>query len=298
MMLANGAYFCRSALQGLRRAPLLHLLSVTAIAFALLLGGMSRLATQWLDSFLVASRNQLELTIYLEPTVSEQQAGRIAEQLAELGAPARVISATAALRRLRLELGDLGKVLDDLPRNPLPVTIELDLPAAMRASAQLPRLLALVKEIPGIADVDDGGQAMAQLTGLARSLRFGAAAIFAIASLAAVLIVAATLQLTVYARKEEIEIQKLVGATNAFVRAPFLIEGLIQGVAGALAAAAGLTATARLLGPRLNPLISFVADRAQMGSLRPGALLLELTVAGALLGVLGSLAAVHRFSRS
>jgi cell division transport system permease protein len=296
-MLAKGAYFCRSALEGLRRAPLPHLLSVTAIAFALLLGGMSRLATQWLDSFLVASRNQLELTIYLEPMVNEQQAGRIAEQLAELGAPARVISAKAALRRLRLELGDLGKVLEDLPRNPLPVTIELDLPAAMRTSAQLPRLLALVKGIPGIADVDDGGQATAQLIGLARSLRFGAAAIFTIASLAAVLIVAATLQLTVYARREEIEIQKLVGATNAFVRAPFLIEGLIQGVAGALAAAAGLTATARLLVPRLNPLISFVADRTPVGSLRPGALLLELTVAGALLGVLGSLAAVHRFSR-
>ncbi len=273
-MIANGAYFCRSALDGLRRAPLLHLLSVTAIAFALLLGGMSRLATRWLDSLLIASRNQLELTIYLEPTVSEQQAGRIAEQLAELGAPARVISAEAALRRLRLELGDLGKVLDDLPRNPLPVTIELDLPASMRASAQLSPLLARAKAIPGIADVDDGGQATAQLVGVARALRFGAAAVFAIAALATVLIVAATLQLTIYARREEIEIQKLVGATNAFVRAPFLIEGL------------------------LNPLISFVADRAPVSTPRPLALLLELTIAGGLLGVLGSLAAVHRFSRS
>ena len=297
-MIANGAYFCRSALDGLRRAPLLHLLSVTAIAFALLLGGMSRLATRWLDSLLIASRNQLELTIYLEPTVSEQQAGRIAEQLAELGAPARVISAEAALRRLRLELGDLGKVLDDLPRNPLPVTIELDLPASMRASAQLSPLLARARAIPGIADVDDGGQATAQLVGVARALRFGAAAVFAIAALATVLIVAATLQLTIYARREEIEIQKLVGATNAFVRAPFLIEGLIQGLAGALAAAAGLAAIARLLGPRLNPLISFVADRAPVSTPRPLALLLELTIAGGLLGVLGSLAAVHRFSRS
>src|SRR5260370_25240127 len=156
------------------------------------------------------------------------------EQVAGLGGPARVISAEAALRRLRLELGDLGKVLDDLPRNPLPVTIQLALAASMRASAQLSPLLARAKAIPGIADVDDGGQATAQLVGVAKALRFGAAAVFAIAALATVLIVAATLQLTIYSRREEIEIQKLVGATNSFVRAPFLIEGLIQGLACAL----------------------------------------------------------------
>lgn len=297
-MFSNGGYFCRTALDGLRRAPWLHLLSVTAIAFALLLGGMSRLATRWLDFLVSESRNQLELTVYLKPGVNEQQAGRIADQLTQLVAPARVISADAALRRLRAELGDLGKVFDDLPRNPLPVTIELDLPLSMRASPQLSRMVALAKAIPGIADIDDGGQATAQLVGLARSLRFGAAAVFTIASLATVLIVAATLQLTIYARREEIEIQKLVGATTAFVHAPFLIQGLIQGLVGALAAGAGLALVVRELGPKLNPLISFVADRAWVGSLRPGAVLLELTIAGGLLGVLGSLAGVHRFSRS
>src|SRR5260370_40218086 len=96
------------------------------------------------------------------------------EQVAGLGGPARVISAEAALRRLRLELGDLGKGLDALPRNPLPVTIELDLPASMRASAQLSPLLARARPIPGIADVDNGGKATAQRGGAASALGLGA----------------------------------------------------------------------------------------------------------------------------
>jgi len=297
-MLASGVYFVRSALEGLRRAPLLHLVSMTAIAFALLLGGMARLASGALDSLLVASRSQVEFTVYLEPNVGEDEAARIAQQLVALGTPARVVSPEAALRRLRLELGDLGKLLDDLPQNPLPPTIELELPGSARGSARIDELSRRAKALKGVAEVDDGGQAVAQLVRVGRALRFGAAAVFTVASLAAVLIVAATLQLTIYARRQEIEIQKLVGATNRFVRTPFVIEGLIQGLIGALAASLGLASIARILAPKLTPLLSFVADRAATQPLPSGRVILELVAAGAVLGVLGSLAAVHRFLRT
>ena len=298
MMLASGIYFLRSALEGLRRAPLLHLVSITAIALALLLGGMARLASGALDSLLVASRSQVELTVYLEQNVSEDEAARIAQQLVGLGTPARVVSPEAALRRLRNELGDLGKLLDDLPQNPLPPTIELELPGSARGSARIDELSRRAKALPGVAEVDDGGQAVAQLVRVGRALRFGAAAVFTVASLAAVLIVAATLQLTIYARRQEIEIQKLVGATNRFVRTPFVIEGLIEGLIGASAASLGLAFIARLLAPKLTPLLSFVADRAATQPLPSGRIIVELLAAGCLLGVLGSLAAVHRFLRT
>jgi len=297
-MVASGVYFFRSALEGLRRAPLLHLVSITAIAFALLLGGMARLASGAVDSLLLASGSQVELTLYLEPNVREDEAARIAQQLASLGTPARVVSPEAALRRLRLELGDLGKLLDDLPQNPLPPTIELELPGSMRGSAQLGELSKRAKALPGVAEVDDGGQAVAQLVRIGRALRFAAAAVFTVASLAAILIVAATLQLTIYARRQEIEIQKLVGATNYFVRAPFVIEGLIHGVIGASVASLGLASIARILAPRLASLASFVADPAATQALRSGRVIAELVAAGCLLGVLGSLAAVHRFLRT
>jgi cell division transport system permease protein len=154
-----------------------------------------------------------------------------------------------------------------------------------------------IRGLPGVTGVDYGREAVERLTAIARALRFGGLVAFAVVLFATIIIVSATLQLAIYARREEIEIQKLVGATDRFVKAPFLIEGLFQGLLGAAVALMGLWAFGRLVGPTLTALFTFLlGPTASEPLVRPG-LALELVVAGSLLGLVGSFIAVGRFSR-
>jgi cell division transport system permease protein len=120
---------------------------------------------------------------------------------------------------------------------------------------------------------------------------------FGVVLLATVVIVSATLQLAIYARREEIEIQKLVGATDRFVKVPFLIEGFLQGLLGAVVALAGLLAFERLVGPGLASLFSFLVGPGGGVLLLEPVMVLELLVAGCALGLGGSFIAVGRFLR-
>lgn len=153
-----------------------------------------------------------------------------------------------------------------------------------------------MRALPFVTGVDYGEEALERLTLIARALEIASLIVFSLVFLTAVIVVSATLQLAIFARRrEEIEIQKLVGATDRFVRVPFLLEGLLQGViAAGLALAAvyglvrwlqsgdgGLLAFARLDGKLL---VDWPRSRVSLGI-------------GCGLGLIGSFVAVRRFTR-
>jgi cell division transport system permease protein len=125
-------------------------------------------------------------------------------------------------------------------------------------------------------------------------LRLAGLAVALIVSFACLYIVASTIRLGVHARREQIEILKLVGATDRFVRVPFLIEGTLQGVVGAVAAGCLLFAIFRFAAPRLEGALSAALSHVQLGFLSPAQLALGL-LAGALLGLFGSRLALGRY---
>jgi cell division transport system permease protein len=151
--------------------------------------------------------------------------------------------------------------------------------------------------MPGVTGVDYGEEAVERLSAISTALRYGGWVAFVVVLLATVVIVSATLQLAIYSRREEIEIQKLVGATDRFVKAPFLIEGCLQGLFGALVALAGLLAFERLVGPGMASLFSFLVGPGGMAPLLEPRLALGLLAAGCGLGLGGSFIAVGRFLR-
>jgi cell division transport system permease protein len=146
--------------------------------------------------------------------------------------------------------------------------------------------------------VDWGEAAVERLGALARALRWGGLFAFTLLLCATVVVVSATLQLAIYARREEVQIQKLVGATDRFVRAPFLIEGALQGVAGAVLALIALAVVRRWVDPQVNTLFSFLRVPGAAASLWSVRQSLELVAVGALLGLLGSFLAVSRALRA
>jgi cell division transport system permease protein len=294
--IAKAAHFWSSAVQGVRRRPFIHLVAVVTIAVVLFAAGLARGAAQLVESLISAMGGEAEVTVYLQEGTAEARAGEIANALAiRTRGSAVLVPPAVAMDRLRRELGELGDVLQNLPRNPLPYSIQIQLPAERRTPYELGQIAAEARRIAGVASADFGEEAVARLSAISRALRYGGLVGLVIVAFATVFVVSAMLQLAIYSRREEIEIQKLVGATDRFVKAPFLIEGMMQGVLGAGVAILGLWVFAAVFGSKLLGLFSFLARPGAGVSLLTLSLAWELMALGCALGLGGSFAAVGRF---
>ncbi|MCY1081102.1 cell division protein FtsX [Archangium lansingense] len=297
-VLAKAAYFWRSAASGLRHAPFIHFIAVTTIAIALFSAGLAQATGRMVDALIGSLGGEVQVTVYLSPELDEEGAEVLRERMVTVsGGRASLVPPQAALMRLANELGDLGEALAQLPENPLPPSLELEVPADRRTPGALKALAQQLRAMPGVTGVDYGEEAVERLSAISKALRYGGWVAFAVVLLATVVIVSATLQLAIYARRGEIEIQKLVGATDRFVKAPFLIEGFLQGLLGAGVALAGLVAFERLAGPGLASLFSFLVGPGGMVPLLEPGIALQLLAAGCALGLGGSFIAVGRFLR-
>lgn len=295
---AKAEYFGRTAVQGVRRSPFVHAISVLTLSIALFTLGLTRGADLWLNQLIDALGGEVEMTVYLSDTVHLDEAPAFALVLQQkLSAKTHLVSPDEALARLRRELGEAGDALESLPDNPLPISVEIAMPPALRSPERLAAVATQLRALPQVTAVDYGAQAVSRLSSMARALRYGAAVAFAIVLGVAVVIVAATLQLVIYARRDELEIQKLVGATDAFVKIPFLLEGLLQGLMGWLVATLGLWGFLAWVGPRLQTLFAFTALPTVGAGALSVTVVLQLLAAGLAMGLIGSFIALGRFTR-
>ncbi len=284
----------RRAALNLWRAPLPSLVAVVTIAVALFLGAALAVSVLGARALLASWGAHAGVTAYLERGTPEPQARALAARIRaeEPRVEVAYVSPADALERLRAQLGDLAGALEGLPKNPLPASLEL----TPRDAGEVRALAQRVAGLPGVAEVDYGREWLDRLEALGRALRaFGGAALGLVVG-AALLVVANTIRLAVYARRDEIEIMKLVGATDAYVRVPFLLEGALQGLVGAALALGGLAAVQRVLLPRAAAAFAFAAGTAAPRlSVTHFAL---LAAAGAVVGLAGSWLAVARFLRA
>lgn len=292
------AYFGRSALLGLRHSPFIHFVAVSTLAIALFTAGLARSGMRLIDGLQESLGGEVEVTVYLADDVDPARGEALAKQLSEkTGGQAKFVTPAEALKRLSAELGDLADAVSGLPSHPLPPSVELRVPESLRGPDKLAALATEIEQLEGVSAVDYGEAAVARLSAISGALRVGGGIAFIVIVLATVIITSATLQLAIYARREEIEIQKLVGATDRFVKMPFLIEGALQGVIGALIAAAGMWAFSYWAGPRLDELFAFLVGPGRTLAWVDGRTLLETLGVGCALGLCGSFVAVGRFLR-
>jgi cell division transport system permease protein len=287
----------RRAAMNLWRAPLPSLVSVLTIGLALFLGA-SFLLTLFAARALISSWGaQAAVTLYLDRSLTDAQIGALETQVqAQAGdANVRYVDRATALQRLRVDLGDLASSLDGLTQNPLPPSIEV-MPHIALPPAAVRVLAGSLAQLPGVQEVDYGREWLDKLEALGRASRtFGWGAVAAVLG-AALLVVANTIRLAVYARRDEIEIMKLVGATDTYVRAPFLFEGVLQGLLGAGVALGAVLSVQKWLVPRAQAAFAFAS-----GMTPPRILPMHcaaLLGIGAVVGLLGSWLAVSRFLRT
>ena len=295
---AKARTFWRSALEGIRHQPFVHTVSTVTLAVALFTVGLARTAATELDRLIGSLGGEVRVTVYLDPKARADAQAAVAAGLRQRGMAVEEVSPKAALDRLVKELGSAAESLRGLPEDPLPPWLEVRIPEGRRAPEALRALAAELRALPAVTGVDYGEQAVERLHAMARALRWAGLLAFAVLVGATLIIVSATLQLAIYARREEVEIQKLVGATDRFVQAPFLLEGVVQGLAGALLAVIALSVFRQTAGPQLASLFSFLRLPTVAAGPSPWLEAAQLAAVGAALGLAGSYLAVHRFLRA
>ncbi len=289
-------YFFRSAFRGIRENLFVTILSVVTITVSLLT--LSVFFFLYLNLRASAARwgGDVQVVAYLEGSVSADEVNHLSEMISRLPGVSAVkyVSMQDALARFRHDLGGQSGILDGLTYNPLPASFEIHLREGGRNPEQVREVAARVAELSSIEEVQYGEEWLAQYATFLKLLQVVAAVIGAFLLLGSVLIVSNTIRLAVYARREEMEILSLVGASSAFVRTPFLIEGVAQGFLGAVLAVSILYAGYRHLLSRIEDSLLLSVGGFEPIFLPVPALLALLGI-GAAVGLFGSALSVRRF---
>jgi len=292
-MVIRPLYFVRRALDAMARGPYVAIVGTGTIfvavfaigLFAASLGGAQRLLEAW--------AGEVRIAVYLKPGADLVLAREEAVQLAD-GRRVVAVPSSVALKRLAASLGDQANVLEGVGPDALPDAVEVEAPGISLAGAKA--LAERLRGVTGADEVDYGNAWLEKLERFVERVRFASLFMLAALSLATAILVANTLRLAVFARREEIEIMKLVGATDAFVGAPFLIEGLLQGLGGGLLGVAALLAVHAAAAPRLRAAVK-MAEGLTLRDTLPLPLLGALVAGGAAIGLLASTLAVLRYLR-
>lgn len=287
-----------AALGSLLRRPLSTLLTTLVIAVALALPAGLWLVVQNARAATGDLATAVQVTAYMKVGTPIARADELARQLRERPevASVRVIPAEQALEEFR-EYSGFGTALDALTDNPLPHALVVQPRVEQRDGGTIERLRASLAGTPDVDTVQadaEWARRLAALLDVLRTLFLAAAALLAVGVLA---VIGNTIRLEIGARREEIEVTKLVGGSDAFVRRPFLYAGLFQGLFGG-ALALGLVAL--VMGAVETPIARLTALYG--GRFRLGGLSLEeagiVLLVGALLGLLGAwIGAARHLSR-
>jgi len=231
---ARAAYFARTAVRGLVASPVTSAVAVGTIGVSLVLVGAFALLLFNMEGLLERFGGNLHVTAYLESGLEPERQHALGElaRTVEGVAEVRLVTEAEALERFRKGVARGAAFLEGLDENPLPASLEITLVPERQSAAGMRIVTASLEGLVGVDDLASGQdwvEGYLRAVALVRGLAWGLGAILLFATL---LIVANTIRLGVVARADELEILALVGASRGFVSVPFLLEGLLQGVAG------------------------------------------------------------------
>lgn len=281
-------YALREAASAFRRSPLLIGLSAMMIAISLFVIGLFGLAAYNIRLVIEDVEARVEVVAYLRDNASQADI-----RLAETDIRAfpevrdvRYISREQALIIARKDLPEFAALFGDLEGNPLPASFEIALRPHQQGAAAVAAVADRVRLYPVVEDVTYGQEWLDTVYLLRRVAAVTTAVLGAAFAAVAALIIASAIRLAIFARRDEISIMRLVGATDGFIRRPFVLEGLLTGMIGALLALALTWGAFRVLSRSVFDLVWL-----------PPHWLLAGMVAGTLFGAAASMLAVRHHLR-
>jgi len=279
-------YHLTQALTGIKRAGFMSVACIIIMTCTLLILGIFLLATANLREILRFAHEKVEIVAFLEDDLTEAGADSLVAELENIPfiEDIRHVSATDALDRLRTEFGNRSYILDALDQNPLPASLEITLKPQYRLKDRVVSVAERVEQMRGVEDISYGRGWITILERMVRVFALIDIVVGLVVGIAAVVTVSYTVRLTLFARRDLIRVLKLVGATDFFVMAPFILEGLIHGLVSVV-----LSAGVLYLGFRA------IDIKVPQAVFMPFGMIAFFAVFGVLVAILGSWLSVRSF---
>ncbi len=284
------SYTLRESFSGFRRTKISSTLSIVTVAVALLLLGIFAVVTIHAERFIEQLRNQVEVEAFLlEPVsgITVDSLGQVIASLPEVDSVVYVSKAQAA-EIFKEEFGE--DILSILDFNPLPPSFKVHMKDSYKTAERVERFAAQVRSMPGIESVVYRKAMLEMIDRRAATVHNITLGLGVLVGLSAIILVSNTIRLAIYAKRKLIRTMELVGATRTFIRVPFLLEGIWQGLLGG-GIAAGILYLLIAYGVRVFS--SELADFVRMDTL----FYAGVVAAGGLLGFVGSIFSVLMFIR-
>jgi len=228
--------FVKRAIQDILGNRFLNMVTVVIIALSILIVSSFTLffinATDVMDVW----KKGIRIMAYLKPDIDRKRLADIRQAIQSITGvqDAVFISKDEALNLLKVQMHRQASLFENLKENPLPDAFEVRIIPSSQRGEEVEKLAARIESLPEIEEVEYGQSWVGRFTSILNLFRLGGYAIGVLFFMAAVFIVANTIRIVLYSRREEIEIMRLVGAADGFIKAPFYIQGLLLGAAGGI----------------------------------------------------------------
>lgn len=295
-LLTRSDYLLRETLLGLKRGGWMNWAAVSTVTVLLFLFGISLQASWQLEGLLTQFGSQLEVSVYLDSGIQATDLKPMVESFPEV-ATVTAIAKETAWSALIKEMGasDLKGATEQLSGNPL--VDELKVKA--RDAAAVPALAKKLQQLSGVDEVQYIDEAVQRISQLNQGLNWLSLGMIVVLTLTAIAVITTTIRLIVMARRREIEVMQLVGATTTWIYLPFILQGLVLGIVGSLVAWGLIAGVQEFLAGLLtqqSEFIQFLTSTMQLTPYQTVLLPLALLGLGCSVGLLGSLLAVRRFA--
>ena len=294
MRFSTKEYFVKETYKSIRRNGFMSFASISTVAVSLLVLGMFLMIFLNTNNLAQYLESQVQVSVYMQDNATGQELAAVKEKLTKMPGVVKVtqVSKTEALARFKKRLGDQDQLLNSLGKeNPFPNSFEVQVDNPERIKMLTPQ----IGQLPKVETAKFGQEVVEHLFQLTKILRFGGILLVVFLAMATLFIISNTIRLTVFARRKEVIIMKYVGATDWFIRWPFLLEGMTLGFFGAVIAFILINSIYSGLLERIHATLAFLP-------LLPSSPLLLyvdlfLLFAGTGIGALGSYISLRKFLR-
>ena len=289
-------YYFRRALVNIRQNIFVNVVTIGTITLALLIVSLFLLVFVNLESAAENWSERVQVTVYFDRELPAQEQAAFRNKIQGLTGAARIhyVSRDEAFKRFKSRLHGQETLLEGVHPEILPTSLEITLRRSSRDTQEVETFVTALRRIPGINEIQYGEEWVRRFNTFLNFMRLMGALLGSFLVVAVLFIVSNTIKLTIYSRRDELEVMSLVGATRFFIKAPFLIEGIIQGGAGALLSMAFLFGFYEVFLHNAGNFMSFNPAIAGLSFL-PLEYVWGIVLAGIMLGFVGSLTSLKRF---
>ena len=294
MRFSTKQYFIKETYKSIRRNGFMSFASISTVAVSLLVLGMFLMIFLNTNNLAQYLENQVQISVYMQDSATDKELASVKDKLTIMPGVVKVtqVNKQQALERFKKRLGDQEQLLNSLGKeNPFPNSFEVQVDNPDRIKVLTPQ----IGQLPKVETAKFGQEVVEHLFQLTKILRLGGIVLVVFLAMATLFIISNTIRLTVFARRKEVIIMKYVGATDWFIRWPFLLEGMTLGFFGAVVAFVLINSIYASLLDRIHATLAFLP------LLPTSPLLLYvdlfLLAAGTGIGALGSYISLRKFLR-